>query len=274
MGNDPRYSKSRTFDPMPFPIGEGSDNSGEALTELGDRLDSFRKERLAEHDFLTMTSLYNVLERVRELENGCDVPLLTAKERDIHEAGLVSVLKDIHDDIDRAVFEAYGWDDLIPALVGKPGATMPSPHKTPEQEEAEEELLTRLVALNQERAAEERRGTVRWLRPDYQKPKLGHKVKTPEDVEQVEAQLVVPETADGKPAWPKDELDRIRVVRDMLGRAPAPLAPETLSAAFRGRNSAPRKKRVEQVLQTLVAAGVAQQGIDGQDGGSRFFIPR
>ena len=274
MGNDPRYTKSRTFDPMPFPIGEGSDNSGESLTALGDRLDSFRKERLAEHDFLTTTALYNVLERVRELNSRCDVPPLSAKEKDIHEAGLVSVLKDIHDDIDRAVFEAYGWADLIPALVGKPGATMPSPHKTPEQEEAEEELLTRLVALNRERAAEERRGTVRWLRPDYQIPKLDHKVKTAEDVEQVEAQLVVPETADGKPAWPEDELDRIRVVRDLLGRAPAPLAPEALSAAFRGRNSAPRKKRVEQVLQTLVAAGVAQQGIDGQDGGSRFFIPR
>lgn len=48
MGNDPRYSKSRTFDPMPFPIEEGSNNSCEALTELGDRLDSFRKERLAQ----------------------------------------------------------------------------------------------------------------------------------------------------------------------------------------------------------------------------------
>ena len=46
---------------------------------------------------------------------------LSAKEKDIHEAGLVSVLKEIHDDIDRAVFKAYGWGDLIPALVGKPG---------------------------------------------------------------------------------------------------------------------------------------------------------
>ncbi len=274
MGNDPRYSKSRTFDPMPFPIGEGSDSSGAALTELGERLDRFRKERLAEHDFLTMTTLYNVLERVRELENGCDVPPLSAREKDIHEAGLVSVLRDIHDDIDRAVFEAYGWADLIPALVGKPGATMPSPHKTPEQEEAEEELLTRLVALNRERAAEERRGTVRWLRPDYQKPKLAHKVKTPEDVEQVEAQLIVPAPADGKPAWPKDEMDRIRVVRDILNRATAPLAPEVLSTAFRGRSTAPRMKGVEKALQTLAAAGVAQQGIDGQDGSSRFFIPR
>ena len=274
MGNDPRYSKSRTFDPMPFPIEEGSNNSGEALTELGDRLDSFRKERLAEHDFLTMTALYNVLERVRELESGCGVPPLSAKEKDIHEAGLVSVLKDIHDDIDRAVFEAYGWADLIPALVGKPGATMPSPHKTPEQEDAEEELLTRLVALNRERAAEERRGIVRWLRPDYQKPKLAHKVKTPEDVEQVEAQLVVPAPADGKPAWPKDEMDRISIVRDMLSRAPGPVAPETLGVAFSGRNSSRRVKGVEKALQTLVAAGVAQQEIDGQNGSSRFFIPR
>ena len=271
----PRYNKSRILNQFPAAVGQGlySDTT-DRLEHLGDGLDAFRKERLAEHAFLTMTALYNVLERLRELENGCDVPRLSAKERDIHESGLISVLKDIHDDIDRAVFEAYGWADLIPALVSKPGATAPSPHKTAEQEEAEEELLSRLVALNQERAAEERRGIVRWLRPDYQIPKLGHKVRTPDAAKQVEAQLVVPALADDKPAWPKDDMDRIRVVRDMLGRAPAPLAPEALSAAFRGRNSAPRKKRVEQVLQTLVAAGVAQQGIDGQDGGSRFFIPR
>ena len=270
VGNDPVYAKTKTLDPFPF----AASDTAEALDTLGNRLDSFRKERLAEHDFLTMTGLYNVLERGRELENGCDVPPLTAKEKDIHEAGLVSVLKDIHDDIDRAVFEAYGWGDLTSSLVGKPGATMPSPHKTPEQEEAEEELLTRLVALNQERTAEERRGTVRWLRPDYQKPKLGHKVRKPEDVEQVEAQLIVPAPADGKPTWPKDEMDRISIVRDMLSRAPGPVAPETLGVAFDGKNSARRTEGVEKALQTLVAAGVAQQGIDGQDGSSRFFIPR
>ena len=92
--------------PCPFPFGKGTGASGEALAELGDRLDSFRKERLKEHEFLTMTSLYNVLERVRELDNGCDVPLLTTKEKEIHKAGLVSVLKDIHDEIDRAVFRS------------------------------------------------------------------------------------------------------------------------------------------------------------------------
>ena len=274
MGNDPRYSKSRTFDPMPFPDFDARSSSRATLENLGNRLDTFRKERLAEHDFLTMTSLYNVLERVRELENGCHVPALSAKERDIHEAGLVSVLKEIHDDIDRAVFEAYGWADLIPALVGKPGATTPSPHKTPEQEAAEEELLARLVALNKERAAEERRGIVRWLRPDYQIPKFGHKVSAPEAGEQTEADLAAPESAEGKPAWPKDELAQIRAVRDMLARAAAPLAPESLGKAFKGRNTAQRKARVAKVLQTLFAAGAARQTADGQDGARRYFIPR
>ena len=47
-----------------------------------------------------------------------------------------------------------------------------TPYRTPsrEQQEAEEELLTRLVRLNAERAQEEARGLVRWLRPEYQNP--------------------------------------------------------------------------------------------------------
>ncbi len=269
MGNDPRYSKSRTFDPMPFPALDGQNNLAPVLTDLGERLDKFRKERLAEYDFLTMTALYNVLERVRELDNGSDTEL-SATEREVHEAGLVSVLKEIHDDIDRAVFEAYGWADLTPALVGRPGATMPSPHKTPEQEKAEEELLARLVALNRERAEEEQGGTVRWLRPDYQIPKLGQKAKAA----QVEADLAAPEAAAGKPAWPREELARIRALRDMLDRAAAPASAKTLSAAFKGKDSPRRRKAVEKALETLAAAGAAQRTADGEDGEGRYFIPR
>jgi hypothetical protein len=37
----------------------------------------------------------------------------------------------------------------------------------------EQQLLTRLVALNHERAAEEKRGLIRWLRPDFQAPASG-----------------------------------------------------------------------------------------------------
>lgn len=92
----------------------------------------------------------------------------TAKEKLIHEHGLISVLAQLHDELDAAVFDAYGWSDLAPALVGRPGGTTPLPDKPEAQAAAEEELLTRLVALNLERAAEESRGLVRWLRPEFQ----------------------------------------------------------------------------------------------------------
>jgi hypothetical protein len=52
----------------------------------------------------------------------------------------------IHDDLDATVFAAYGW----PATL------------------SDEEILERLVALNHERAEEEKRGIVRWLRPEFQ----------------------------------------------------------------------------------------------------------
>ena len=267
---DSVYVKTRCFDAFPFPELPAGSEQERTLDYLGNRLDSFRKERLAEHDFLTMTALYNVLDRVRALENGCGNPALSDKEQDIHEAGLVSVLKEIHDDIDRATFEAYGWADLAPALVGRPGATTPSPHKTQEQEEAEVEVLARLVALNRERAEDEQRGIVHWLRPDYQIPKLGHKAKGA----QVEADLAPPEAAAGKPAWPREELARIRALRAMLERAAAPAGAAMLSAAFKGKNSAGRRKAVEKALETLAAAGAVQEVAVGSNGYSRYFIPR
>lgn len=47
---------------------------------------------------------------------------------------------------------------------------MALPDKPGDRAEAKEELLCRLVALNAARAAEEAKGQVRWLRPDYQNP--------------------------------------------------------------------------------------------------------
>ncbi|MCY7371849.1 MAG: hypothetical protein LH479_13555 [Polaromonas sp.] len=59
---------------------------------------------------LTLTGLYNVLEALR------DGRPLTLKEKVIHTQGLVSVLKDLHDESDAAVLPAYGWDDLMHLL--------------------------------------------------------------------------------------------------------------------------------------------------------------
>jgi len=275
----PRYQHEAAFTQFPFPLAVKPRLTSEdpiyaqqeRLRELGERLDAFRKERLAEHSFLTMTGLYNALERLRELENGCDVPPLTEAERDVHQAGLMSILKEIHDDIDRAVLTAYGWDDLIPELVGKPGATLPSPHKSDAQERAEEELLSRLVALNQERAAEEKRGVVRWLRPDYQIPKLGAKAPKPEGEHVGVLDIELPATAE-RPKWPSDGLEQIRLVRDLLAKAPAPAQPEAIASVFDGRNTAKRRERIEEVLETLVATGLARSG--EHEGQRRYFLPR
>nr|VFK29021.1 MAG: hypothetical protein BECKMB1821G_GA0114241_104432 [Candidatus Kentron sp. MB]VFK29522.1 MAG: hypothetical protein BECKMB1821I_GA0114274_101042 [Candidatus Kentron sp. MB]VFK74815.1 MAG: hypothetical protein BECKMB1821H_GA0114242_101042 [Candidatus Kentron sp. MB] len=99
---------------------------------------------------------------------------LTAKEKAIHEQGLVSVLRQLHDELDRVVFDAYGWGDLAKQLVNKPGATTPWPEKPDDQTEAEKELLQRLVALNHERAFDEERGLIRWLRIPEPSRRHGH----------------------------------------------------------------------------------------------------
>ena len=267
----PRYNKTRVLDPFPFPLFDSLDAGlRNQLRDLGERLDAFRKERLAEHGQLTMTGLYNVLERVRALEAGAEVPPLTDTERGVYNAWLVGVLKEIHDEIDRAVFRAYGWGDLIAPLVGKPGATTPSPHKTPEQEAAEQDLLSRLVALNQERAAEEKRGVVHWLRPDFQLPKLRHKVPQQAVMDQVEAeqQQIVPDT---KPKWPSDGVDQIRVVHNLLGAADSPVSADAVARAFDGKLSSKRRERVSEVLSTLVTTGSARTPPENT---TLYFVPR
>lgn len=260
VGNDVRYNKSETFDMYPFPAHQNDD-----IASAGGRLDTFRKERLAAHNHLTMTGVYNVLERVRELDDGADVEPLSVSEKDVYEAGQIAILKELHDEIDQAVFGAYGWDDLADRLVGKPGATMPSPHKSEDQEAAEEELLMRLVDLNQQRAADEKRGIVHWLRPDFQIPRLGHKVQ---GLQQHEADLGDTVLAVEDVKWPTDGLDQIRALRDFLAKAEGPTPVLALSAAFKGRNTSKRRDRIKAVLETLVATGAARS----VDGG--YFLPR
>lgn len=255
-GNDIRWKPNQVWKPFPFPAcvtDPNTDNSH--LDELGERLDAFRKGRLDDWERLTMTRLYNALERYREAMNG-GVPL-TQDERTVHERAQIAILAETHDDIDRAVLEAYGWSDLASALVGKPGGTTPSLMKSSEQEEAEEELLVRLVALNKERAAEEARGHVRWLRPDYQIPKLGAKVPGANEKEQIEADLAIDQGPD-KPDWPTDGLAQIRIVRDVLSAARGPVDADIVTRAFKQKYSKKRRERVEEVLANLAELGLAR----------------
>ena len=254
VGNDPRYNKTRCFETFPFPDATAAQQT--RIGELAEQLDAHRKRQQAAHAGLTLTGMYNVLEKLRAGE------ALSAKDKIIHEQGLVSVLRELHDALDTAVFEAYGWADLAPALVGRPGATTPLPEKPAEQAAAEEELLTRLVALNAERAAEEARGQIRWLRPDYQNP--GAQGAAPDAGGQDDLAIAgtagtaaVAEAPAGKQAWPKSMREQVAAVRAAL--AAGPLSHEAIAARFKRRPAAP----VLAVLDALEALGmVSREGAD------------
>ncbi|HFH2560747.1 TPA: class I SAM-dependent DNA methyltransferase [Pseudomonas aeruginosa] len=251
VGNDPRYNKTRCFETFPFP--DISPEQHSLIRDLAERLDAHRKHQKALHPDLTLTGVYNVLEKLRTGEP------LDSTETVIHEHGLVSLMRELHDELDRAVFTAYGWDDLIEQLVGRPGATAPLPDKPDEQTDAEQELLRRLIALNAERATEEARGLVRWLRPDYQKAGalVAHQQFESEltDTTDIEAE---PETAaaTGKLTWPKQMREQVAAVRHALSQSPLPA--DALAAQFKRSP----KVAVQAVLDALEELGMVQQDAD------------
>ncbi|WP_018864389.1 DNA methyltransferase [Thioalkalivibrio sp. ARh3] len=237
----PRWQNGPCFLNFPFP--ELDDRQAATIGDLAGRIDAHRKARQAEHPDLTLTGMYNVLEKLRAEEP------LTAKERTIHEQGLVSLLRELHDDLDRAVFDAYGWNDLADRIVGRPGATTPLPDKPADQAEAEEELLSRLVALNAERAAEEAQGRIRWLRPDYQAPEATQTTATLDT--KPEAAAETPTEPAKKPTWPKSMPDQVEAVRRLL--AIGPQTPEALATHFKRKPT----KSITQVLAALQILGQA-----------------
>lgn len=241
VGNDPIYNKSKCFDAFPFP--DLTDAQSKEIGDLAERIDAHRKLQQEVHSGLTLTGMYNVLEKLRAGES------LTKKEQSIHEQGLVSVLHELHDELDRTVFAAYGWDDLADTLVGRPGATTPLADKPPEQAEAEEELLTRLVDLNTLRAAEEARGLIRWLRPAYQSPNA---TQTGVDLEQP-TEIEAAAAAEKMPTFPKDMAQQIEAIRDAL--AAGPQDTETLAGRFKRKPV----KAVTQVVNALAALGLIQK---------------
>jgi hypothetical protein len=210
VGNDSTYNHTECFESFPF--SETTQERRLIISQLAQQIDNHRKRQQAAHPTLTLTGIYNVLEKIRAGE------VLTAKEKTIHQQGLVSVLRELHDDLDRAVFAAYGWDDLAETLVGLPGATTPLPNKSAAQAEAEEELLTRLVELNKQRAAEEARGHIRWLRPEYQNANAEAAPDQAQmDVETETSAAITAPAKIKKIVWPKSMREQIATLRDVLG---------------------------------------------------------
>ena len=240
-GNDSNYNHSDCFGKFPMPTANEDQYLG--LQKLAQELEILRNNVRAKTPELTLTNIYNVVEKVRHKKQ------LSQAEIEIHDKGLVSSLVYIHDKLDQKVFELYGWEDLAQRLVCQPGATTPLPDKSDEQAEAEEELLMRLVELNHRRAEEEAQGHIRWLRPDYQSPDVQ---QADIDLAEVSDQVTTKKKAATKKAtWPKEMRDQINVLLEMLS---IPATAETMAENFKRKPL----KHVSAVLEALETLGKAQ----------------
>ncbi|MCY2989489.1 MAG: class I SAM-dependent DNA methyltransferase, partial [Planctomycetota bacterium] len=228
VGNDSNYNHSDCFARFPFP--DPNEATKQRIRDLGEQLEAHRKQRQMQYAELTITGIYNVLEKLRAGEP------LTTTERQIHEQGLVSVLRQIHDDLDAAVFDAYGW-----------------PHGL-----SDEQILECLVALNHVRADEEQRGLIRWLRPDFQKPQ--GPVATQQELEIEDEEPVAPATAAAKEPWPNTLRDQVRAIRETLAKLATPATSDDIANRF---TRAP-KATVAELLATLADVGQARQTEDGR----------
>lgn len=245
VGNDPRYNKTRCFETFPFPA--ATPEQEQTIRDVAEKIDAHRKRQQGQHPNLGITDIYNVLEKLRSGET------LTAKDKSINEQGLVSVLRELHDQLDRAVFSAYGWEDLGDELVGLPGATTPLPTKSEAQARAEGELLTRLVDLNTQRAGEEVSGKIRWLRPDFQNPSAGSAAQHAQDEVDLSEVETIATVAQGKVTWPKVMREQIAAVRGALSAGP-------LSAQdIAGRFKRSPVTAVQGVLDSLLDMGIVQE---------------
>ncbi len=223
VGNDSTYNHTDCFNKFPFPA---ASDEKQTIRALAEQLDAHRKRQQALHPDLTLTGMYNVLEKLRSGEP------LTAKEKTSHEQGLVAILQQLHDELDAAVFAAYNW----PATL------------------SDAEILEKVVALNRERAREEEQGLIRWLRPEYQQPhNVGaiHELPLPLD-DHLPAVKIAPKA---KLLWPKNLPEQVQAVRAALNSAAAPSTAETIARTFQRA----RADKVGELLETLAALGQVRE---------------
>lgn len=198
-------------------------SSRSAIAAIAEELDATRKAVLAEHADLTLTGLYNLREKVE-----ANLPL-DLHEQDQRIRGRVDIIVELHRQLDSAVAAAYGW----PATL------------------SDEEVVARLVALNAERAEEERSGKVRWLRPDYQLARAGVSTLTtrPAVGDQLEAALSARPT---KPPFPRDAVGQTAAVLEALRSGHILAAPDIARRYSQGMKAAPR---IEATLAALARLG-------------------
>ena len=168
-----------------------------------------------------MTSIYNAIDRLR-----AGTPLSTS-ERAVHTSAACGSLREMHDELDRLVAEAYGWPESMTTA----------------------NALTKLVALHDERAGEEGRGHVRWLRPSYQQSHFAVAELAVAPEMELGLQAHVATKSAMKLVWPAAVLNQIALLRSVL--VVEPLTAKQLTKRVKGA----REDLVAQQLEILTIMG-------------------
>lgn len=255
VGNDPTYNHEDCFNKFPFPACTPAQKA--TIRDLAEQLDAHRKRQQTLFPKLSLTDVYNVMERVHSLSDARRIfagkqpdagwtergpagdAQLSIKERIIYDQGLVGILMQLHNDLDIAVADAYGWTDLFAA------GSAQQTHK----------ILNRLVELNAERAAEEARGLVHWLRPEYQAKGEAVPQATQAELEVDEA-APAPAPAEALP-WPKELPAQAATLTSVLATLTAPATVAEIAARFAGKVNKKRLEEIRRLLDTLEALGRA-----------------
>jgi hypothetical protein len=130
------------------------------------------------------------------------------------------------------------------------------------KELTDEDVLGRLLALNKERATEEARGLVRWLRPAYQVPKFG----STKDKAELDLSGVAPGQPSiapdgGRTAFPADEVAQTAAVMAALAEASKAMDARSVSATFKqGQKVEAKVAAVLASLARMGFVGVSQTG--------------
>ena len=142
----------------------------------------------------------------------------------------------MHEQIDAAVFSAYGWPADLP----------------------NDQILANLTALNAERVAEEREGLIKWLRPDFQISKLGPLAHRADRVQSI----AVGRQFKVKMPFPQEAKAQAGQVLQLLRRSKKPLTPKEIALAFKQGERV--LADIEDILRSLNRLGDVKSYDDGR----------
>jgi hypothetical protein len=232
VGNDPTYNHLYCFNKFPFP--NASQEQKQQIRDLAEGLESHRRNQQALHPTLTITDMYNILEKLRSGE------ALNSKEKELYEQGLVSILLQLHNELDAAVAAAYNWPENLTA----------------------DKILEKIVELNKERAAEEALGMIRWIRPEYQN-RQGVQ-QTVLNVPTAEVSLA--NTSTYLSEWPMSLAEQAHAVNRVIQQSLLPVSATYINTRFKKAKKKQielREQQIKDLLETISTLGLVRKTSDG-----------